>query len=61
MMSDMSDRLVGEVTNMVGKINGRVGEIFQIINSHSQSIARLEAQVELIADIINREEEELQS
>jgi hypothetical protein len=67
MMSDMSDKMmgkvtnmVGEVTNIVGKINGRVGEISQTINSHSQSIARLEAQVELIADIIDREEEEFQ-
>ena len=50
----MSDIMVGVVINMVGEINGRVGEISQIINSHSQSIARLEAQVELIADIINR-------
>jgi hypothetical protein len=42
MMSDMSDRMVGEVTNMVGEINGRVGEISQTVNSHSQSIAKLE-------------------
>jgi hypothetical protein len=33
----------------------------QIVNSHSHSIARLKAHVELIADILNREEEELQS
>jgi hypothetical protein len=75
MTSDMSDRMVGEMTNMVGEINSRVGEITNIVgemndrmgemshtvNSHSQSIAKLEAQVELIANILNREEEELQS
>jgi hypothetical protein len=42
MMSYMSDRMVGEVTNIVGEINGRVGEICHTVNLHSQSIAKLE-------------------
>jgi hypothetical protein len=45
MMSDMFDRMMGEVTNMVGEINGRVGEISYTVNLHSQSIAKLETQV----------------
>jgi hypothetical protein len=45
MMSDMSNRMVGEVTNMVGGVNGRVGKISHTINSHSQSFAKLETQV----------------
>jgi hypothetical protein len=64
MMSDMSDKMVGEVngrvgemTNMVGEINSRVGELTQIVNLHSQSIAKLEAQVEQIANTLNRKEE----
>jgi methyl-accepting chemotaxis protein len=64
MMSDMSDKMVGEVngrvgemTNMVGEINSRVGDLTQIVNLHSQSIAKLEAQVEQIANTLNRKEE----
>ena len=52
---------VGEITGKVGEITDKVGKMTQTVNSHSQSIARLEAQVELIADILNRKEEELQS
>jgi hypothetical protein len=47
MMSDMSDKMVGEVngrvgerTHIVGKMNGRMGEISQTVNSHSQSIGQ---------------------
>jgi peptidoglycan hydrolase CwlO-like protein len=57
MMSDMSDRMVGEVTNMVGEINGKVSDLNQTVNSHSQSIAKLEAQVGQIANTLNRREE----
>jgi hypothetical protein len=53
MMSDMSDRMVGEVngrvseiTHIVGEMNGMIGEMSQTVNSHSQSIAKLETQVE---------------
>jgi hypothetical protein len=57
MMSDMSDRMVGEVTNMVGEINGKVSDLTQTVNSHSQSIAKLEAQVGQISNTLNRREE----
>jgi hypothetical protein len=53
--------MVGEITGRVGEMTNMVGDLTQTINSHSQSIARLEAQVELIVDIISWEEEELQS
>jgi hypothetical protein len=63
MMSDMSDRMVGEVNGRVGEIthivdemNGRMGEISQTVNSHSQSIAKLETQVGEIANTLNRRE-----
>jgi hypothetical protein len=59
--------LLGEITGKLGemdgkldKLNDKFGEMTQTINSHSQSIASLEAQAELIADILDREEEELQ-
>jgi hypothetical protein len=64
MMSDMYDRMVGkvngrvgEITNIVGKMNGRMGEMSHTVNSHSQSIAKLEAQVGQIANTLNRREE----
>jgi hypothetical protein len=50
-----------EMNGRLGELNDKFGEMTQTINSHSQSIASLEAQLELIADIINKEEEELQS
>ena len=70
MMSDMTDK-VDEINNRVGKINSRVGEInsrvgniidrlskmTQAVNSHFQSIAKLEAQVGQIANTLNRMEE----
>jgi peptidoglycan hydrolase CwlO-like protein len=58
MMSDMFDRMVGEVTNMVGEINSKVGDLTQTVNSHSQSISKLEAQVGQIANTLNRREEQ---
>jgi methyl-accepting chemotaxis protein len=64
MMSDMLDRMVGEVngkvgeiTHIVGEMNGRMGEISQTVNSHSQSIAKLEIQVVQMANTLNRREE----
>jgi TolA-binding protein len=64
MMSDMSNRMVGEMTNMVGEVNdrvgemnGRMGEMSQTVNSHSQSIAKLETQVGQMANTLNRREE----
>ena len=63
-MSDMSDRMVGEVngrvgeiTHIVGEMNGRVGEISQTVNSHSQSIAKLETLVGQMANTLNMSEE----
>ena len=53
----MSDRMVDEVTSMVGEINGRMGEISRIVNSHSQSIVKLETQVRQMANTLNRREE----
>jgi hypothetical protein len=52
---------IGEMNGMLDELNDKFGEMTQTINSHSQSIASLEAQAELIADILDREEEELQS
>jgi hypothetical protein len=67
MMGEITGRF-GEITDRFDEMNGRLGELndkfgemTQTINSHSQSIASLEAQAELIADILDREEEELQS
>jgi uncharacterized coiled-coil protein SlyX len=42
---------------MVGKINGKMGEISHIVNLHSQSIAKLETQVGRIANTLNKREE----
>jgi hypothetical protein len=53
--------MMGEITSRFGEMTNIVGDLTQTINSQSQFIAKLEAQVKLIADIINREEEELQS
>ena len=57
MMSDMSNKMVEEVTIMVGKINGRVGGISHTVNSHSQSIAKLETLVRQMANTLNMREE----
>jgi hypothetical protein len=53
--------MMGEITGRFGEMTNRFDEMNQTINSHSQSIASLEAQAELIADILDREEEEFQS
>jgi hypothetical protein len=50
-----------EMNGRLGELNDKFGEMTQTINSHSQSIASLEAQAKLIADILDRDEEELQS
>jgi hypothetical protein len=64
MMSDMSDRMVGEVngrvgeiTHIMGEMNGRMSEISQTVNSHSQSTAKLETQVGQMANTLNRRKE----
>jgi hypothetical protein len=57
MMSDMSDRVVGEVDGRIDEITQIVGEIHQTVNSHSQSIAKLETQLGQMANTLNRREE----
>ena len=64
MMNDMSNNIVGEIngrvgeiTNIVGEMNGRMGEMSQTVNSHSQSIAKLETQVGQMVNTFNRREE----
>ena len=61
MMNGMSDRMVGKVTNVLGELTNKVDHLAQTVNLHSQSIVKLEAQAELIVDILDREEEEFQS
>ena len=57
MMSDMSNKIVGEIKGKVGKITNIVGEMSQTVNSHSQSIAKLETQVGQMANTLSRREE----
>jgi hypothetical protein len=57
MMGDMSDRVVGKVDGRIGELTQIVGEIHQTINSHSQSIAKLETQMGQMANTLNRREE----
>jgi hypothetical protein len=57
MMSDMSDRVVGKVDGRIGEITQIMGEIHQTVNSHSQSIAKLETQLGQMANTLNRREE----
>jgi hypothetical protein len=57
MMSDMSDRVMGKVDGRIGEITQIVGEIHQTVNSHSQSIAKLETQMGQMANTLNRREE----
>jgi formyltetrahydrofolate hydrolase len=42
MLSDMTDRMVGKIRGKVDKINGMVDKMTQIINSHSESIVKIE-------------------
>jgi hypothetical protein len=60
LLGEMSGQ-IGEMNSRLDELNDKFGKITQTINSQSQSIASLEAQAELIADILDREEEELQS
>jgi hypothetical protein len=41
MLSDMTDRMVGEIRGKVDEINGMVEEMTQIINPHSKSIVKI--------------------
>jgi hypothetical protein len=42
---------------MMSDMTERVGEMIQTINSHSQPISKLEAQVRQMANTLNRKEE----
>jgi hypothetical protein len=57
MMGDMSDRVVGKVDGRIGELTQIVGEIHQTVNSHSQSIAKLETQMGQMVNTLNRREE----
>jgi uncharacterized coiled-coil protein SlyX len=59
MMGEINGRLhmMDEMNGRLGELNDKFGEMSQTINSHSQSIAKLEAQVEQIANTLNRREE----
>jgi hypothetical protein len=57
MMNDMSDRVVGKVDGRIDEITQIVGEIHQTVNSHSQSIAKLEIQMGQMANTLNKREE----
>jgi hypothetical protein len=56
-MLNMLGEIKGEMTNMVGGMKGTVDELSQKINTHSQSIAKLETQMGQLANTINRREE----
>jgi hypothetical protein len=46
-----------EMNGRLGELNDKFGEIFQTVNSHSQSIAKLETQIGQMANTLNRREE----
>jgi hypothetical protein len=46
-----------EMNGRMGDLNDKFVEMSQTVNSHSQSIAKLEAQVGQIANTLNRREE----
>jgi uncharacterized coiled-coil protein SlyX len=45
------------VTGRFGEMNDKFGEISHTVNSHSQSIAKLETQMGQMANTLNRREE----
>jgi hypothetical protein len=49
--------MMGEITGRFGEMIDKVGDMAQTVNSHFQSIAKLEAQVGQIANSLNRREE----
>jgi uncharacterized coiled-coil protein SlyX len=56
--------LLGEMRGQFGEMNGRIGaidgkfdEMSRTVNSHSQSIAKLETQMGQMANTLNRREE----
>jgi uncharacterized phage infection (PIP) family protein YhgE len=59
MMGEINSRLsmMDEMNGMLGELNNKFGEMTQAINSHSQSIAKLETQMGQMANTLNRREE----
>jgi uncharacterized coiled-coil protein SlyX len=56
-MLNMLGEIKGEMTHMVGRMKGTVDELSQTVNTHSQSIAKLETQMGQLANTLNRREE----
>jgi uncharacterized coiled-coil protein SlyX len=59
MMGEINGRLstMDEMKGRLGELNDKFGEMSQIVNSHSQSIAKLETQMGQIVNTLNRREE----
>jgi uncharacterized coiled-coil protein SlyX len=55
MLGDMNGRF-GEMTGRFGEMNDKFGEISHTVNSHSQSIAKLETQMGQMVNTLNRRE-----
>jgi uncharacterized coiled-coil protein SlyX len=49
--------MLGEMNGRFGEMTGKFGEISHTVNSHSQSIAKLETQMGQMANTLNRREE----
>jgi uncharacterized coiled-coil protein SlyX len=49
--------MLGEKNGRFGEMNDKFGEISHTVNSHSQSIAKLETQMGQMANTLNRREE----
>jgi hypothetical protein len=49
--------LLGEMNGRIGAIDGKFDEMARTVNSHSQSIAKLETQMGQMANTLNRREE----
>jgi uncharacterized coiled-coil protein SlyX len=56
MLGEMNDRF-GEMNGKLGELNDKFGDMSHTVNSHSQSIAKLETQMGQIANTLNRREE----
>jgi uncharacterized coiled-coil protein SlyX len=48
---------IGEMNGRIGAIDGKFDEMSRTVNSHSQSIAKLETQMGQMANTLNRREE----
>jgi hypothetical protein len=50
-------KMMGDMTGKVDEIIDRVGKMTQTVNLHSQSIAKIEAQVGKMANTLNMRED----